>query len=65
MITEKHIRFMKSHGFCYDFNNLSDDDYVDMLMKLGDLLVAKGLDSNYDDNEIGLMCREIMSAIPE
>lgn len=65
MLTDAHIQFMKFHGFRYDFNNLSDDDYINILMQLGDLLVAKGLDESYDDNEIGNMCREIMAAIPE
>lgn len=64
-LSNKQIAFLAEHGIVFDFDHMSEDDFADLEQALGDLLVLKGLDLNYDDNEIGRQAREIMDLLAD
>ena len=65
VFTEKQIDFMRSIGLSFDFNNLSDDEYVEIEEQVGDWLQLHGIAPSGDDvNEIGLMCESVLDALP-
>lgn len=58
--TEKQKELIKSIGINVDFDNLSDDDICDIMLAVGDELTLHGLDENYEPNERGKICEEIL-----
>ena len=61
--TKEEIEFMKSLGLNFDFNNLSDDEWVAIEDTVGDELTLNGLDQYYNPNEIGKMCYRILDKL--
>lgn len=63
MFTEKEKSFMRECGLNLDFDNLSDDDYVEIEEVIGNKLTLECLDDNYNPNEDGLLCEEILDKL--
>lgn len=63
MFTEKEKSFMRECGLNLDFDNLSDDDYVEIEEVIGNKLTLECLDNNYNPNEDGLLCEEILDKL--
>lgn len=63
MFTEKEKSFMRECGLNLDFDNLSDDDYVEIEEIIGNKLTLECLDDNYNPNEDGLLCEEILDKL--
>lgn len=64
MFTPEEIAFMRGLGLDYNFDDLSDDEWIGIEETIGDTLLLSGLDINYNPNAIGLMCEEILAKIP-
>jgi len=60
VFTEKQKELIKDIGLKVDFDNLSDDDICDIMLAVGDELTLRGLDKNYEPNERGKICEEIL-----
>ena len=58
--TEKQKELIKSIGLNVNFDNLSDDDICDIMLAVGDELTLHCLDENYEPNERGKICEEIL-----
>lgn len=63
VFTEKEKSFMRECGLNLDFDNLSDDDYVEIEEVIGNKLTLECLDDNYNPNEDGLLCEEILDKL--
>ena len=64
MFTDKEIQLMNSLGLSYNFDNLTDDEWCNLEEVVGDHLTLKCLDDDYDPNEEGLMCEDILAKLP-
>lgn len=64
MFTPEEIAFMRGLGLDYNFDDLSDDEWIGIEETIGDTFLLSGLDINYNPNAIGLMCEEILAKIP-
>lgn len=62
-LTEKQKHFLASNSIVFDFENMSDDDFVELEERIGNVLVFDGLDRNNDDNRIGEQAREILEML--
>lgn len=62
--TTEEVSFMKNLGINYDFNNLTDDEWVKLEDIVATKLETEGLNESYEPNEIGLICEEILSKLP-
>lgn len=62
-LTEQQIQFLADHDVIYDFQRMTDDDFVQLEERVGDILALEGLDEDYDDNEIGRQAREILDLL--
>ena len=65
IFTNKQISFMKNIGINYDFNHISDDELICLEDIIGDYLICKGFDKDYNVNEIGIMCESILDKLSE
>jgi predicted AAA+ superfamily ATPase len=65
MFTEKEISLMRKFGLDLDFDNLSDDDYVHIEDVVARKMVQTCLDEDYNPNEEGLVCEEILDKLSE
>lgn len=63
VFTEKEKSFMRECGMNLDFDNLSDDDYVEIEEVIGNKLTLECLDDDYNPNEDGLLCEEILDKL--
>lgn len=63
MFTDEQKKFMRSMGLNFNFDDLSDDEWIRIEDEVGDKLVMEGLDKDYDVNEIGKMCYSILDKI--
>ncbi len=61
--SEEQITFMRSIGLNLDFNNLSDDDWVNIEDTVGDYLTLQCLDEDYKPNDEGMMCYSILDSL--
>lgn len=57
------IEFMKKIGISIDFNNISDEDYVEIEEKVSDYLQKKGFNEDYSPNKEGKMCESILDML--
>lgn len=64
MFTQEEIAFMNSLGLDFSFDNLSDDEWVELEDVVATKLETEGLDKNYNPNKIGLMCESILNKLP-
>lgn len=58
--TDKQIEFMREIGIKSNFDNLSDDDYIEIEEKVGDKLQISGFNKNNEITKIGKMCESIL-----
>ena len=63
MFTKEEIAFMRSLGLNFNFNELSDDEWIQIEETIGDKLSLSGLDENYNPNSIGKICESILGKI--
>ena len=66
MLTKEEIEFLKSLGLDLDYDDLTEesDEWADIEERVGDELMHRGLDYEYEPNEIGQMCEAILDKIP-
>ena len=64
MFSAQQKNFIQSLGLNVDFDNLTDDDYVRIEDLVGDELVKRGLDKDYNPTSIGEMCEAILDQLP-
>lgn len=64
MFTPEEMLFMKELGLEYSFGNLTDEQWVKIEDVVATELETKGLDKNYNPNEIGKICESILSKLP-
>lgn len=60
MFNQEQINFIKSIGLEFDFNNLSDDDIIQIEDGVATELQISGFDENYNITNIGKMCESIL-----
>ena len=67
IFNSEQIKFMQSLGLNFDYNNLSDEDYVMIEDVVGNKYTFGGVDWNndYTPNEVGLMCESILDILSE
>lgn len=67
IFNREQIKFMQSLGLNFDYDNLSDDDYIMIEDVVGDKYTFDGVDwdNDYIPNEIGLMCESILDMLSE
>jgi hypothetical protein len=65
MFDKEEIELMKEFGLDLDFNNLSDDDYVEIEDVVGTKMVTKCLDQDYNPNSKGLICEKILDKLAD
>lgn len=65
IFTSEEILFMKDIGLEINFSEPSDDDWVRVEEVIGDKLVLSGFDENYEPNDVGIMCENIIDKIPK
>lgn len=63
--TEKQIEFMKELGLNFDFSKLSNDERCEIEEQVGNELILHCLDENYEPNECGLICEDILRHIDD
>lgn len=63
MFTEKEIALMRDCGLNMDFAHLSDDDYVKIEEVIGDELTLRCLDKDYEPNERGRLCEDLLDKL--
>lgn len=63
MFSKKQMEFIQSLGLKLDFDNLSDDDLVQIENVVADKLQCSGFDINYEPTSIGKMCESILDEL--
>lgn len=66
MLTKQEIEFLKSLGLKLDYDNIEnwDMEWAEVEDRVGDELVMRGLDENYNPNRIGVICEAILDKLP-
>ena len=65
MYTKEELDFISNvMGYRFDPETASDDEWVGMEDKIGTKLVLECLDENYEPNDIGVMCENILAKLP-
>lgn len=65
MFTEKQINFMKSLSLKVDFNNLSDDNLVQIEEVVANELQQSGFDLSENITDVGELCESILDELAE
>ncbi len=65
IFTSEEISLMKSIGLGINFSEPSDDDWVRVEEVIGNELMISGFDENYEPNDIGITCENIIDKIPK
>lgn len=65
MFNEKQKEFIRSLGFDVDFDNLSDNECVDIEEAVADKLMYAGFEADYEINSLGRMCMDIIHIMGE
>lgn len=61
---KKHEELLKQVGFNFDVNQeISEEQYEELMEKIPDYLMMHGFDSNYLPNEVGVICEEIITIL--
>lgn len=58
--TEKEINFIKERKYPFNFDNPSLDDWDALLDWAADTLMYEGFDKDYNANEVGDICEDII-----
>lgn len=66
MLTKQEIKFLKSLGLKLDYEHIDDwgMEWAEVEDRVGDELVMRGLDENYNPNQIGVICEAILDKLP-
>lgn len=64
MFSNEQLKLMRKIGLNLDFNNLSDDDWVNIEAKVSDYYMQFCLDKNYFPNREGTICESILDNLP-
>lgn len=62
-LTDNQIQFLAGQGISFNFDAMSDDDFVDLEEQVGNVLIFDGLTNIGDDNMIGKQAREILDML--
>lgn len=65
VFTEEEIALMRRIGLNFDFDNLSDDEWIELEDTVGDYLTLQCLDEDYEPNAEGLICEDILGKLPQ
>lgn len=60
---KKQIEFMRSLGLKLDFENLADNDLIQLEEAVGGKLQKSGFDRNDKVTAVGLMCESILDQL--
>lgn len=63
MFTNSQIEYMRALGLNINFNNISDDEWVEIENAVATKLEISGFDENYEPTEDGKMCESIIDVI--
>ena len=63
MFNEKQIKFIQSLGLKLDFDNLTDDDLVNIEDAGAEKLQQSGFNAAYDTTSVGKMCESILDEL--
>ena len=63
MFSKEQIEFMKSIGLSFDFDNMNDDDMVQIEDVVSGMLQRSGFDENDRINSTGKMCESILDQL--
>ena len=63
MFSKEQIDFMKSIGLSLDFDNMNDDDMVQIEDVVSGMLQRSGFDENDRINSTGKMCESILDQL--
>lgn len=64
MFTQEEISLMRRIGLDFDFDNLSDEEWCEIEEVVGENLVLRCLDEDYNPNEEGWVCESILDKLP-
>lgn len=56
---------MSNIGVTFDFNNMSNDDWVELEDIVSKVLQKSGFDKEYNPTKTGLMCESFLDVIGE
>lgn len=65
MFTEKQVAFIQSLGLEVDFNNLSDDNLIQIEESVANELQQSGFDISDNITDVGEMCESILDTLAE
>lgn len=65
MFTEKQVAFIQSLGLEVDFNNLSDDNLIQIEESVANELQRSGFDISDNITDVGEMCESILDTLAE
>ena len=63
MFSEEQIEYMERIGVSVEFNNLSENDYVNIEEKVSEYLQKYGYDEDYRPTDSGKICESILDLI--
>lgn len=63
MFSKEQINLMKEIGINANFDNPSDDEWIEIEDKVGDWLCLQCLDEDYYPNEQGIICESILDLV--
>lgn len=63
MFNEKQRKFIQSLGLKLDFDNLTDDDLVNIEDTVAEKLQQSGFNTAYDTTSVGKMCESILDEL--
>ena len=63
MFSKKQKDFIQSLGLKLDFDNLSDDDFVQIEDAVAEKLQQSGFDANDEPTSVGKMCESILDEL--
>jgi hypothetical protein len=64
MFTKKELSLMRRLGLNFDFDNLSDDEWVELEDTVGDYLCLSCFDKDYNIKPEGVICEAILDKLP-
>ena len=64
--SKEQIIFLQTLNFAFDIKgDITNDQYFEIDERVSDLLLAKGFNANYDVNELGMLCEDIMDVLAQ
>ena len=63
MFNEKQRKFIQSLGLKLDFDNLTDDDFVNIEDAVAEKLQQSCFNAAYDTTSVGKMCESILDEL--